>query len=65
MRQSEIGNGIKVYTEDGQELPGLSRKAAYTSIGQVTASRITMAAPGMCKLTQLFEAVFEPDHFRL
>ena len=48
MRQSEILNGIKVYTENGEEL-GFSKRAAYTSIVQVTASRITMAAPGMCK----------------
>ena len=48
MRQSEILNGIKVYTENGEEI-GFSKRAAYTSIVQVTASRITMAAPGMCK----------------
>ena len=47
MRQSELYNGIKVFTEDGEEL-GFSKRAAYTAITQVTASRITMAAPGMC-----------------
>jgi len=46
MRQSEILNGIRVYSENGEEL-GSSQRAAYTSIVQVTASRITMAAPGM------------------
>ena len=48
MRQSEILHGIRVYSESGEEL-GMSKRAAYTSIVQVTASRITMAAPGMCK----------------
>ena len=41
-------NGIAVYDENGDEL-GVSKKAAQKSILQVCTSRITMAAPGMCK----------------
>ena len=42
-------NGIVVFDENNNPL-GLSKKAAHKSITQVVVSRITMAAPGMCKL---------------
>ena len=45
----EIINGIAVYDENGGEV-GYSKNAAYKGIMQVCASRIAMAAPGMCKL---------------
>lgn len=56
MRQSELYNGIKVFTEEGEEL-GLSKRAAYTAITQVTASRITMAAPGMLIVPVIMEKI--------
>ena len=46
---SEIFDGIAVFDENNNPL-GMSKKAAYKSIVQVCTSRITMAAPGMCKL---------------
>jgi hypothetical protein len=45
---SELINGIKVYDSEGEEL-GLSQRAARKGITQVVTSRVTMAAPGMCK----------------
>ena len=44
----ELTHGIAVYDEDGQ-LIGNSKRAAYKAITQVVTSRITMAAPAMCK----------------
>lgn len=45
---SELINGIKVYSKEGEEL-GLSQRAAFKGITQVVTSRVIMAAPGMCK----------------
>lgn len=53
----EIMNGVAVYSEDGVEL-GYSQKAAYKSIVQVCTSRITMAAPGMCKCFEFRDSEF-------
>ena len=50
---SELTNGIAVYDENG-ELIGNSKRAAIKAVGQVVASRIGMAAPGMCKFGVLF-----------
>lgn len=56
MRQREMFNGIAVYDEEGNEI-GFSKKAAYKSIAQVCASRITMAAPGMLIVPIIMEKI--------
>ena len=52
---SELNNGIAVYDENG-EFIGNSKRAAVKAITQVVTSRITIAAPGMCKLLALFQS---------
>uniref|UniRef100_A0A4W4EJZ4 Sidoreflexin n=1 Tax=Electrophorus electricus TaxID=8005 RepID=A0A4W4EJZ4_ELEEL len=52
MRQQEVLNGIAVTDENGNKL-GHSTKAAVKGITQVVISRVTMAAPGMSKYTEI------------
>ena len=53
MRSRELLEGIPVFTSDGEKV-GESKKASKKAIAQVTFSRITMAAPSMCKFILIF-----------
>lgn len=54
MRQSELTDGIAVFSEDGNRLTE-SKVAAAKGITQVVISRIVMAAPGMLVLPVIME----------
>ena len=56
---SELSDGIAVYDENG-EFIGNSKRAAVKAITQVVTSRITIAAPGMCKLYAFVCIIMHP-----